>query len=369
MDYRPRDFYARNRVRARLGTAAVGVDTAQRRVRLADGEEIGYERLLIATGGGPFVPPVEGGEAEGVFTFTSWDDVNAINACLARKAAKRAVVIGGGLIGIKAAEALRARGLDVVIVELADRLLPLALDEKGSALASRAAEEAGVALECRTTVERILTEAGTVSGALLKNGKEIACEMVIMAIGVAPNLGVVRESEIETERGVLINDRCETNVPGVFAAGDVAQGMDCLEGRSRPVAIFPNAYRQGHAAGVNMAGGDATADGLFAMNAVEVFGLPTISVGLAAASGDGCEVVEHLAAEERVYRRLVLRGDRLVGALFVGDIDRAGIVTGLIRERVTVAGCRDLLVSDEFGLISLPESYRKHLMSPDGIEI
>ncbi len=369
MYYRPRDFYERNRVDARLGVEAVAVDPEARVAKTARGDEIAFERLLIATGGRPFVPPLEGSDAAGVFTFTSRDDAKAVGAYIEEMGARKAVVIGGGLIGIKSAEALDARGLEVLMVELADRLLPLALDAKGSELATASLRDARVELECGTTVKRILVEDGAVSGVALKTGREVACNLVIVAIGVVPNADIVRGTAIETDQGILIDDRCETSVEGIYAAGDVTQGKDALSGRSRPIPIFPNAYRQGRTAGTNMAGGEAHVDAAFAMSSVEVFGLPTISVGLATASGEEYEILARRDDAARTYKRLVLRDGRIVGALFVGDIDRAGIVTGLIRERVHVSGIRDLLLSDEFGLISLPAEYRKHVVKGEGIEV
>jgi len=369
MYYRPRDFYERNAVDARLGVEAVRVDADALAVETADGGRIPFEKLLVATGGRPFVPKIAGSDAEGVFTFVSWDDAKAISTYIGRTAPERTAVVGGGLIGIKAAEALHACGLDVTVVELADRLLPLALDAKGSELAAAALRDAGVKLVCGTTVERILASDGAVSDVVLRGGRTLTCELVVIAIGVVPDTSIVEGSRIETDRGIRIDEHCATSVPGIYAAGDVAQGSDTLTGNSRPIPIFPNACRQGNVAGTNMAGGEARMGAAFAMNSVEVFGLPTISVGLATAEGEGYEVLVRGQDSARAYRRFVLRDGRLVGALFVGDIDRAGIVTGLIRERIDASGIKDLLLSDGLGLISLPAEYRKHVVRGDGIVV
>jgi NAD(P)H-nitrite reductase large subunit len=255
------------------------------------------------------------------------------------------------------------------MVELADRVLPLALDGTGSEMAAGAMAEAGVELLCGTTVERFRAEGSAVAGATLASGREIDCGMAVLATGVVPELGPFENSGVEVDRGILVDERCRTSVPGVYAAGDVAQGTDALSGVSRPIPIFPNAHRQGRVAGVNMAGGAARVGAAFAMNSVEVFGLPTISAGLATADGDGFEVLSRLGPDARAYRRIVLREGRVVGALFVGDIDRAGIFTGLIRHGVDVSRARDLLLTDEFGLLSLPREYRKHVVTGEGIEV
>lgn len=369
MYYRGPDFYERHKVEARPGCEVTRIDDKEKKAVTSGGAEITFNRVLIAVGGKPFVPEIPGRDAEGVFTFTSWDDAEAIDGFMKKAEVKRTVVIGGGLIGIKAAEALHARGVEVLIVELAGRILPLALDEEASGMAERSIYDAGVRLECGTTVENILSEKGRVSGVRLKSGRRVECGMVVVAIGVVPNTDIVKNTDIETGRGIMIDEHCRTSVDGIYAAGDVSQWMDTLSGRPRPIPIFPNACRQGRVAGMNMAGGEAKLSRLFGMNSVEVFGLPTISVGLAAAEGDEFEVLASRNGGGNSYKRLVLRDNRIVGALFAGDIDRAGIITGLIRDGIDVSGVKDLLLTDQFGLISLPAEYRKHVVKGEGIVV
>ncbi len=380
MYFRSRDFYDRNCVDARLGVEAVGIDIERRVVDTQEGGQIPFEKLLIATGGRPFMPDINGltdaspddataAPTAGVFTLTSWDDAKAIGRYIEKLGPRKAVVVGGGLIGIKAAEALRARGLDVLVVELAEHLLPVMLDETGSELAVGAVRDAGLEVECGTTVQNIVAENGVVSGVTLSSGREVGCEMVIIAVGVVPDVRLVSGSAIKTDRGILIDEHCETSADGIYAAGDVAQGTDALTGRSRPIPIFPQAYRQGWVAGANMADGNARVDAAFGMNSMEIFGLPIISVGLATASGDEYDILSQCDPAARTYRRVVLKDGRVVGAVFVGDIDRAGILTGLIRGRVDVSGIRNLLLSDQLGLISLPAEYRKHVVKGEGIEV
>jgi len=378
MCYRGQYFYRRNGVETRLGVEAVGIDVERHVVETGEGGRISFEKLLVATGGRPFWPDINGltgafpdsakaAPTPGVFTFTSWDDAKAVGRYIEERNPRKAVVVGGGLIGVKAAEALRARGLDVLVVELAEHLLPVMLDETGSELAAAAVRDAGVDLECGTTVKNIVAGNGTVSGVTLGNGREAGCEMVIIAVGVVPDTRLVEGTGIGMDRGILIDEHCETSIGGIYAAGDVAQGTDALTGRSRPIPIFGQACRQGWVAGANMAGGSARVGAAFAMNSMEVFGLPIIAVGLGAASGDEYDILSQCDGSERIYRRVVLRDGRVVGAVFVGDIDRAGILTGLIRERVDVSGIRNLLLSDQFGLISLPAEYRKHVVRGEGI--
>ena len=383
MSYRGEDFYRINRVEALLGVEATGIDEASRAVLTADGRRIEFETLLIATGGAPVIPrDLAGADARGVFTFTTWEDARRIRAWIdpsdpdgasgSRRGeahVRRAVVVGGGLIGLKAVEALAELKIETVVVELADRILAATFDRTASDLASKYLRKAGVAVRCSTTVSEIRTEDGRVAAALLRDGTRLDCEMLILAIGVAPDVRVANGTSIRLDRGILVDETMQTSVKGVYAAGDVAEAADLLSGKSRPIPILPIAYRQGAVAGANMAGRPAAYKGGLAMNAVDICGLPTISVGMTSLEGEGIEVLSRLDEEKGVYKKLVLKDRRLVGAIFVGDIDRAGIATGLIREKVDVSAFKHLLLSEEFGVLSLPEGYRKHVVSGQGIEV
>lgn len=367
MDYRRRDFYEKHNIETRLGVAVESVDPERRAVILADGSELGFEKLLLATGGKPIVPEVPGGDAAGVFTLTGWRDAERVREHLAANDVKRAAVVGAGMIGVKAIEALVRLGLAVTALELADRPLSAALDEAASRLAARELERNGVDLRCGTTVEKILTSGGRVTGALLRGGEQIDCQVLILAIGVRPDTAVVEGTAVQVDRGILVDDAMGTSVPGVYAAGDVAQARELLSGERRPIPILPGAFRQGRVAGANMAGDPERYSGGLVMNSIAVFDLPTISVGLT--SGQGCEELVWGREEPPAYRKVLLRENRVVGAVLVGEIDRAGIFTGLIRGGVDVSSVRDLLLTEEFGVLSLPAEYRKHVVSGAGIEV
>ncbi len=367
MIYRPREFYTDNGIETRLGSAITSIDAKKRVVTDVDGRRTGFDKLLIATGGKPVIPAVENDASRGVFTFTCWDDARAIDGFLRERRRECAVVVGGGLIGIKAAQALHARGLHVFIVELGKRLLPTILDDEASLLAARELAEAGVDVTCGATASRIVSDNGLVSSAVLSNGREIVCDLVIMAVGVKPDVEMARDAGIEVSSGIIVDENMQTSCAGIYAAGDVVQTDDKLAGTSRPIPVLPNAYRQGRIAGAAMAGVKTPHDGFFAMNSLQVFGLPIISVGLATAEGSGYEILKMKMEGRRSYRRMVLRGKQLVGALFVGEIERAGIITGIIRDQLDVSGFHDLLLSDRFGLLSLPAQYRKHVIEGEGM--
>jgi NAD(P)H-nitrite reductase large subunit len=369
MDYRRRDFYTAHNVDARLGVEAVKVDPVAKVVTCRDGSKLGFENLLIATGGAPIRPPIEGSDAAGVFTFTTWADQRAVDEFIAAgKAARGAVVLGGGLIGLKSVEALVARGVQTTIVELADRVLAITFDQQASDLAEQSLADKGVGIRTNSTIKKVLSRNGAVESVVLADGASIDCGLVILAIGVRPDLSLVAGTSIKTDRGILVDDRLATNVPGIFAAGDVAQGLDVLAGQQRAIPILPVAARQGRIAGNNMAGGQLRYGGGVAMNAVDVLGLPTISVGQTVeAAGD--EVLARLDRKGRTYRKLVIRNNKLIGAIFIGRIDRAGLFTGMIRTGLDVSTFKNLLLDDEFGLLSLPADYRAHMVSGAGIEV
>lgn len=372
MYYRPPDFYDRHRVETMLGVEVAQVDPEAQCISLADRGRLSYDRLLIATGGRPFVPPVPGVDLEGVYTFTRWDDVQRVERYIERNNVESALVVGGGLIGLKTTEALMARSIQVTVVELAEHILSISFDRTASKLAESILRRAGAKIQTGTSVDEIADRDGRVDHAVLRNGERVDCDLVVFAVGVRPNTDLIsEEGGIDVNRGIVVDRKMCTSVPHVYAAGDCAEAHDLLLGTRRPIAIWPTAYRQGYVAGFNMAGMEKEYAGGFPMNSVEVCGVSTISVGLTDPREDKAryEIMEDYDSEGPTYKKLVLKGKRLVGAICVGNIDRAGIYTGLIRAGVDITPFKDRLISGGFGLISLPREYRKHLVVGDGIEV
>lgn len=368
MDYRGRDWYAKNRIETILGVEAVKIDGDAKTVTLANGRQVGFDKLLVATGGSPIKPPIEGLETGGVFTFTTWDDAQGIDGYIRTHDVKTAVVLGGGLIGLKTVEALVERGVGVTVVELADRLLAVTFDHAAAKLAERSLADKNVVIRTGTTIKKVASSAGAIRSVVLSDGQRVECGLLVVAIGVRPDLGLVSGSGVKADRGIVVNDHQATSVAGIYAAGDVAEVADALSKASRPMPILPAASRQGRIAGTNMAGGDARYEGGVAMNAVDIVGLPTISVGQTV-EAPGDEVLTKLDEEARTYRKIVIRKNRVIGAIFIGLIERAGIFTGLIRSKLDVGTFKHLLLSDEFGLLSLPSDYRSHMVRGAGIEV
>jgi NAD(P)H-nitrite reductase large subunit len=363
MYYRPRDYYEKYGVNFRGGVAASGIDVEQKKVILADGTEVSYDKLLIATGGKPFIPPMEGLNKEHIYTFQKWDDVKAIGQVA--RIGKKAVIIGAGLIGMKAAEALYYAGVDVTVVELANRVLSSILDEKAASIVQDVMEEHGIKFVLNTTVSRILGDKA-VTGVLLANGEELECDFLIVAIGVIPNTDPVKNTPVRVNRGILVDEKMATSVPDVYAAGDVTEGRDAILQVDRVIPILPNAYKQGEVAGQNMAGADVNFSGGFAMNAIGFFGFPMTTAGILAAQGPEYEEVIVSHPRDRVYRKLVLKDDHIVGYIALKEINRIGMLTSLISDKITVKPFKDKLMKKDFGYIDWPDELRKERMLAGG---
>ncbi len=363
MAYRPSSFYKDWKVTPLLGKEVVTIDTEKKLAVLDDGEEVAYDRLLIATGGVPFVPSIEGREAKGVSTFTTWDDAKRLRRMA--KGLKEVVILGGGLIGVKAMEGLQSHGVKITIVELMDRILGLVLDATAAGILERKLKDGGVRLVKGTTIRKIVSgEGDKVTGVVLENGEELRADHVIIAIGVRPNLSLVADTPIKVNRGILVDETMRTSVADVFAAGDVAEAMDLLSGEKRVIPILPTAYRQGKTAGEAMAGRDTSYLGGIVMNSVEVGGIPAISAGIMnPPSEEGFEVKRYLDRKKGIYRKMVIKDNRLVGFILIGAIDRAGVYTGLIREKIDVSPFKNRLLDLDFGYIDFPKDLRTYKLS------
>jgi NAD(P)H-nitrite reductase large subunit len=371
MYYRPEDFYEKMAVATFLEETVTALDVEAKLLHTDKGQEVGFEHLLIATGGVPFVPPMPGVDLDGVYTFTKWADVNFIEEYLAEFKPIQAVVIGGGLIGLKSAEALIRRGLVVTIVELADRIMSASFDKTASDLASEILQASGCRVITGDTAEELGGKEGRISQVRLKGGEVLPADLCIIAIGVRPNTTLLTGSSIEVNRGVITDHRMETNVKDIYAAGDVAEGPDLLLGIKRPIPIWPNAYIQGKAAGRNMGGDAFELDGTFVQNSIEVMDVATISAGTTDPGDDPeAEILVDLDMAARKYKKLVIKGNQLIGMVVFREVDRAGLYTGLIRTKADVSGYKDKLLSGDFGLLDMAshDHLEERVLGP-GIEI
>jgi NAD(P)H-nitrite reductase large subunit len=336
MFYRPSDFYEKNQVTALTGKEAVAIDFEKKLVSLAGGGQVAYDKLLIATGGKPFVPPVKGltPEVKNVHTFTKWDDAKA----LARlsKESKKAVVIGGGLIALKASEGLNDIGTDTTMVIRGVGVLARALDKYSVKIASKRLSDNGIKMLTGATVQEVLTNAeNEVAEVLLNDGSKLECGILVVASGVSPNVALVKDTGIKIDRGIVTDEAMQTSVADVYAAGDVVQSVNLLSGKQEVIAIVPTAYNQGRIAGFNMAGRLSRYKGEIGMNSVEIYGLPIMSMGQTNPVDE--KQREEIFQENDIYRKYVFEDNRLVGALLMGNVNYGGVLTHLIRSRRSIS--------------------------------
>ncbi|NPV90302.1 MAG: NAD(P)/FAD-dependent oxidoreductase [Firmicutes bacterium] len=354
MLYRPLEFYQENRIATRLGTTAALLDTVKRRVYLTTKVDknqetyIEYDKLLLATGSRPASPPIPGIKLKGVHYFYTLDHIKAIQASL--KKGSPVVVLGSGLIGMKAAEALCKLGLPVTVVEMADRILPTILDREAAFMVQSWMEEHGIRFLLDNRAAAICGEK-QVDGVQLADGTELPAQLVIIATGVRPNVELAADTPIEVRQGIVVNEYQETSVPGIYCAGDVCEGYDPLYGQHRLSPILPNAYHQGRVAGLNMAGEKTVNSGLIAFNSTTFFGMPVATMGLSSAAAEG-ESFNY--SRDREYRSLMFKGEQLVGGIFVNCAQRAGIFQQLIKERAPVKQQKDYLLQSVPRLIDFP---------------
>ena len=354
LPYRQEGFYRAKGVRILYKKALEGLEPEKGRVLLTGGEKLEYDRLLLAIGANPFMPPIEGLEGPGVYPFTTMDHLKAVESAL--EDWREVVVVGAGMIGMKTAEALHLRGMKVTVVELLDRVLPLVLDKTSSLWAQKELEKHGVTCILNDSVVAIERDGkGRVQGVTLKSGTRIPAQGVIMAVGVRPNVGPLAHSGLRINKGLVVDDRLETNVEHVYAAGDVVEAYDLILGTKRPIQLWPLAFRQGLIAGTNMAGGRRRYVGGFPINSVGFFNFKVASAGLSAMEPgveESFEVLSFVNEKRGIFRKVVLGNNRVMGFLLLNDISRAGIYSGLIWSRMDVSAFKEYLVKD----MSMPEA-------------
>lgn len=357
---RPLNFYEKNNIHLILGVGATRLDVDAHTVELADGRRLAWRKLLLATGGSPIVPPTKGSDKDGVFTFTAQADAEGLRQWVST--GDRVVVVGGGLIGVSVAEGLVKLGAKIVMVELMDRVLGTALDREASRIVADALQRQGVELVLQQTAQEIIgrpADDRRVGGVVLRDGRTIPCQAVVFAIGVTPRTDLVAGTQIATNRGIVVDRRMVTNCPDVYACGDVAEAYDFVRDSSRLIPVWPNATEGGRTAGYNMAGQTTTYAGSTGMNSFSYFGLSILAAGIVGPGEDeGYEVLSTTSRQKDLYRKLVLKDDRIVGIVCVGRIEGTGILFGLMKNGVDVGSFKDSLLSDDFNLAKLPEDLR-----------
>jgi NAD(P)H-nitrite reductase large subunit len=344
MRYRGESFYSDNNCTLLPFTKVEKIDAATKNVVSRDGEKIPYDKLLVATGSSPFVPPFEGLDTvKDKFTFMSLGDALSLEAALDQN--KRVLIVGAGLIGLKCAEGIHERVKQITVLDLAPRILSSILDDDGAKLVQSHIESKGIEFRLSANIKNF--KANT---AILDNGAAIDFDILVLAVGVRPNTALL-SGIAKIDKGIAVNEKSETSAPDIYAAGDCTQTNDISSGQSKIMALLPNAYIQGECAGINMAGGEKIFDKAIPMNAIGFFGLHIITAGSYVGK-------VHAETASGNYRRLFYSDNKLNGYILIGNIEKAGIYTSLIRERTPLDTIDFALVCEKPGLMAFRKEER-----------
>ncbi|WP_018990436.1 NAD(P)/FAD-dependent oxidoreductase [Aromatoleum toluclasticum] len=330
-----------------LRARAVSLDTDKRRILFQDGHFEDYDRLLIATGSHPVRPPIPGVDLPEVQTCWTLEDARAI-ARLARPGS-RVLQLGAGFIGCIIMQALAARGVQLTVVEMGDRMVPRMMTPKAGGMIKRWVEHKGIRVVTNAGVQRIdRSSAEGVVDVTLSTGDVLPCDLVIVAAGVAPNVAFLDSTPVHVAKGVLVDETLETTVPGIFAAGDVAEAPDLFTGAHLVAAIQPNAADQARVAALNMAGRHTKLNGVLAINVLDTLGLISASFGQWWGEGSeaGGKGVEHVDENGYRYLSLQFKDDVMIGATSIGLTQHVGALRGLIHGQVKLGAWKDRLLAN-----------------------
>ena len=341
-----KDHFAVQKITLRTGRAK-SVDGTKRAVVLDDGTALAFDRLLIATGSSPIRPPIEGIDLPGVHPCWTLADARKIMA-LAKPGA-RVLQMGAGFIGCIIMEALANRGVALTVVEMGDRMVPRMMGEGAGGMIKRWVESKGVKVHTSSRVEAIQKKGNALS-VRLSNGAKVDADLVISATGIKPNTGFLQSSGVACAHGVLTDEYLQTNVQGIFAAGDCAETLDLVSGKHVISAIQPNAADEAICAAMNMTGKKTVLRRVTQLNVLDTLGLVSSSFG-AWQGVPGGEHAEAVDAHNYRFLRLEFSGDVLVGANSVGLTDHVGVLRGLIQSRVKLGAWKDRLLRNPLGLM------------------
>lgn len=318
-------YFQRLNVATRFGVRVQSIDASGKSVALSDGSELAYDKLLIATGSSPAPLPIPGTDLPGVQHMWSLEHTERLLASADGIEQPRVAMIGAGFIGFIVLNAMFKRGWSLSVIEREGQVLPRMLDAGAAGLVQNWLQRQGVGVQVGATVQEIVAGDGGAKRLRLDNGSEVEADLVIVATGIQPNIQLADSAGLDTDHAILVNNRLETSVADIYAAGDVAQGPVLFSDQSEVHAIQPTAVDHGRVAGANMTGAGIEYPGSLLMNVVDVCGLQTASFG--AWNDADAETITICNEAGSVYRKLLLRDDLLVGAIFAGRPNDLGMLT------------------------------------------
>lgn len=347
--YRAKDFYQDNNIELLLSKKVIRLDTKKNQVVLEDKTRLEYDVLLLANGASPKFPQIKGIRKKGVFGFRTISDAREmLDLSLV---SQTACILGGGLIGLKAAYGLKKRNLEVKVIVKSPQVLSQILDKESSEMFMHRLRECGIDIMTGSDVQEIIGN-GDCKAVKLDSGKVIASSLVVVGKGVKPNTELVEESGIKIEDGILVDEYMKTNIANIYAAGDIAQTYDPILEKTTVNALWPNATEQGMVAAANILGENKKYLGSVGMNSVEFFGLPVISFGITRAAQEGYEEIIFRDAHKNIYKKVILKDNVIKGAIFVSRIENIGILLKLAKLKVDVRTIKSKLLRPDFNFVA-----------------
>jgi len=351
MYYRDEDFYKSRDIKVFLNIEAEKIDATKKEVLISGDRKIKYDKLLLSTGSNPFIPPVKNldlNRQKNVFTFLTYRESIRLKEKITKRS--RVVIAGAGLIGLKAAEGLSGQVASITVIDLADRVMASVLDKPAADIIQRHIEQKDICFKLQASIREVQVQDGeNVCGVVLADGETLKCDILIVAVGVRPNISLAKEAGINTAKGIIVDEYMQTSLEDVYAAGDCVESLDLISNESKVFALWPTASNQGETAGFNMAGTEKKAPATFAMNSISFFGLQLISAGIINSSNSKMGGTVGNLAENKL-RRLNISNGRLIGFVLINDNQRAGIYTALINDGTKLSTLEYDIASKDIGL-------------------
>ena len=334
------EWYQKKGITVQLGKKVMSIDLKQKELILEDQTRVSYDKLLLANGGHAFLPPIKGSEKKGVFTLRTITDALTIKEFA--KKSKKAIVVGGGLLGLEFASSLNKLGQQVTIIELFSRLLPKQLDTDGATILKKRIESQGININLRAETVEILG-GNTVTGIMLENGETIHGDLVLVSAGMRSNTELAAEAGIKVNRGVVIDEHLRTSADDVYAVGDVAEYNGTVYG------IIPAAIEQASIAAANILGDEqASYTGTVPSTTLKIVGIDLTSMGLVNPEESTYEEIKKTDETKGIYKKLVLDKGKIVGAIILGDKKGVTSIRRLITQETDITKHKDLILNDDF---------------------
>ncbi len=338
------EWFADKNILIHLGQAVKRLHPDSKEIELDGGRKEPYDILLLANGASSWIPPIVGTEKKGVFALRTLDDASLILDWIVEH--PEVVIIGGGLLGLEIARAVRSKGASVQVVEFFPRLLPRQLDTEGASVLQSQIEGMGIEVRLGIATEEILGEE-TIKGLRFKGGEKLEAQAAIVAAGVRPNIGLAAEAGLETDKGILVDDSLRTSNPDIFAAGD------CVQHRDRIYGIIPASFNQARTAAFNIVGQEKKYEGTVPSNTLKVVGLDLTAIGDVNPEDETCEEIRRINKKDGIYKKIVVQNGKLVGAIWMGTRENVNEINRLIIQKIDVEKWKQFLLDEDFDFSGL----------------